>query len=203
MSECEIPSRRKADISDSSTRGLDASTALEYVRALRIATDLIKTSTIVSIYQAGESLWDIFDKVCLIYEGRMVYFGPTEPARQYFLDMGYRPTADRQTTPDFLVSVTDPNGRRIVDEKEKLEKGIKEPIPKTPMEFEEYYRKSEVYQMNVKDMEEYRAGSTGNHEIATGYRNSARQEQSKHTRWKVCPFCSLQTAGWLKPLCVV
>ncbi|KAJ3501614.1 hypothetical protein NLJ89_g9259 [Agrocybe chaxingu] len=74
---------------DNSTRGLDASTALEFVRALRIATDIFEQTTIVSIYQAGESLYQYFDKVCVIYEGRMAYFGPADQARQYFIDMGY------------------------------------------------------------------------------------------------------------------
>jgi len=73
----------------SSTRGLDASTALEFVRALRLATDTFEQTTIVSIYQAGESLYEYFDKVCVIDEGRMAYFGPTDQAKQYFLDMGY------------------------------------------------------------------------------------------------------------------
>jgi hypothetical protein len=50
----------------SSTRGLDASTALEFVRALRVATDIARTSTIVSIYQASESLYDLFDNFCVI-----------------------------------------------------------------------------------------------------------------------------------------
>ena len=80
-----------------------ASTALEFVQALRIATDLGKMTTIVSIYQAGENLYNLFDKVCVINEGRMAYFGPADRARQYFIDMGYEP-ANRQTTADFLVS---------------------------------------------------------------------------------------------------
>jgi len=87
----------------SSTRGLDSSTALEYVRALRIATDVARLSTVVSIYQAGESLYQLFDKVCVIYEGRMAYFGRADQARQYFIDLGYEP-ANRQTTADFLVA---------------------------------------------------------------------------------------------------
>ncbi|KAG6840031.1 hypothetical protein H0H93_004828, partial [Arthromyces matolae] len=93
-----------------STRGLDASTALEYVRALRVATDTFQATTVVSLYQAGENLYRHFDKVCVIYEGKMAYFGPAAQARQYFIDMGYEP-ANRQTTADFLVAVTDPNGR--------------------------------------------------------------------------------------------
>ncbi|SRR6266702_2485263 len=88
---------------DSSTRGLDASTALEFVRALRIATDVAHISNIVSIYQAAESLYQHFDKVCVIYEGRMAYFGRADLARQYFIDLGFEPV-HRQTTSDFLVA---------------------------------------------------------------------------------------------------
>ena len=89
----------------SSTRGLDSSTALEFIRALRVATDSAKVTTVVSIYQAGEQLFDLFDKVCLIYEGKMAYFGPAKDAKRHFMDMGYEPQ-NRQTTPDFLVACT-------------------------------------------------------------------------------------------------
>lgn len=125
----------------------------------------------------------------------MIYFGPARRARQYFLDMGYRPTAERQTTPDFLVSVTDPNGRKMADEKERTDNGIKGPIPRTPQEFEMHYRSSEIYQINKQDIEDYRANCTANQEIATEYRESARAEHSRHTLWKVgSPLCILGIA---------
>ena len=60
-------------------------------------------TSIVSIYQAGESLYELFDKVAVLYEGKMAYFGPADQARQYFIDLGYEP-ANRQTTADFLVA---------------------------------------------------------------------------------------------------
>ena len=44
---------------DNSTRGLDASTALEYCRSLRVLTDIAKISTIVTMYQASESLYQV------------------------------------------------------------------------------------------------------------------------------------------------
>ncbi len=59
----------------------------------------------MSIYQASETLYSLFDKVCVLSEGRMVYFGPADQARDYFLSLGYVPQAERQTTPDFIVSV--------------------------------------------------------------------------------------------------
>ncbi|KAG2006802.1 multidrug resistance protein 1, variant 2 [Coprinopsis cinerea AmutBmut pab1-1] len=253
---------------DNSTRGLDSSTALEYVRALRIGTDLAKLATIVSIYQAGESLFNLFDKVCLIYEGRMVYYGPGHLARAYFEDMGYVP-ANRQTTPDFLVGVTDPKGRVVRGQDEGRERGsgngkggagkglagsggddgggngdedggagsgsngstdgsstaggsgngnendstqpTRKPIPQTPLEFEQYYRASEIFRMNAADVEDYRAqfasdagnttsggnkasgGNEASHgnkasggkdasALKEGYKESARQEHARHTR---------------------
>ncbi|KZP17173.1 hypothetical protein FIBSPDRAFT_957352 [Athelia psychrophila] len=77
-----------------------ASTALEFVGALRIATEIGRLSTIMPIYQASE----LFDKVCVIDAGRIVYLGPADHARGYFEDMGYVP-ANRQTTADYLVAV--------------------------------------------------------------------------------------------------
>lgn len=41
---------------------------------------MAKISTSVALYQAGESLYELFDKVLLIDEGRCAYFGRAEYA---------------------------------------------------------------------------------------------------------------------------
>lgn len=48
-------------------------------------------TTVAAIYQASESIYKHFDKVCVLYEGQMAYFGPADGARQYFIDMGCVP----------------------------------------------------------------------------------------------------------------
>lgn len=60
---------------DNSTKGLDASTAMEYVGSLRALTDMAGMATCVALYQAGEQLGELFDKVILIEGGRCAYFG--------------------------------------------------------------------------------------------------------------------------------
>ena len=97
---------------DNSTRGLDASTAVEYVRSLRIITDTMKRTTFVTLYQAGEGIYNLMDKVLLIDEGRMIYCGPANAAKAYFIDLGFE-CPSRQTTADFLTAVTDPAERRF------------------------------------------------------------------------------------------
>lgn len=74
---------------DNSSKGLDAATAVEYVRALRALTNMAKVSTAVSLYQAGESLYQLVDKVLLIDEGQCLYYGSADDAKQYFLDLGF------------------------------------------------------------------------------------------------------------------
>ncbi|KAH6690475.1 brefeldin A resistance protein [Plectosphaerella plurivora] len=91
---------------DNSTRGLDASTALDFVKSLRIQTNLYKTSTFVSLYQASENIYNLFDKVMVIDGGKQVFFGPTQEARAYFEGIGFAPRP-RQTTPDYLTGCTD------------------------------------------------------------------------------------------------
>ena len=46
---------------DNSTRGLDSSTALKFVKTLRLATDLAGSCAIVAIYQASESIYDVLE----------------------------------------------------------------------------------------------------------------------------------------------
>ena len=87
---------------DNSTRGLDSSTALEFVRALKIATELGGLTTIVCLYQASDDVVDLFDKICVVGGGRMWYFGPTEDAAGYFENLGYI-RSERLGTGDFLV----------------------------------------------------------------------------------------------------
>lgn len=70
---------------DNSSRGLDSATALDFVKSLRILTDVNNVATLVSLYQAGEGIYEQFDKVLLIDEGRQIYFGPSKEARAYMV----------------------------------------------------------------------------------------------------------------------
>jgi ATP-binding cassette subfamily G (WHITE) protein 2 (PDR) len=44
---------------DNSTRGLDSATALEFVKTLRLSTNLVKTAAIVALYQASQAAYDV------------------------------------------------------------------------------------------------------------------------------------------------
>ncbi|KAJ7196400.1 pleiotropic drug resistance ABC transporter [Mycena pura] len=165
---------------DNSTRGLDASTALEFGRALRIATDFGRLTTVVSIYQASETLYSLFDKVAVISEGRMVYFGPANQAREYFLGLGYAPQAERQTTPDFIVSVTDAAGRIV---RPGLTPAEEQARARTSAELAQRFLESPIMARNVEDIDAYkRECAPGSTERSENYKRSAQAEHAKGTR---------------------
>ncbi|KAK9775327.1 putative ABC-2 type transporter-domain-containing protein [Seiridium cardinale] len=99
---------------DNSTRGLDASTALDFVKSLRVQTNLYQTATFVSLYQASENIYRQFDKVLVIDAGKQVFFGPVAEARGYFERLGFAPKP-RQTTPDYVTGCTDEFEREYAD----------------------------------------------------------------------------------------
>ncbi|KAF9242291.1 ABC-2 type transporter-domain-containing protein [Melanogaster broomeanus] len=164
--------RSRINAWDSSTRGLDSSTALEFVHALRILTDIARVTTIVSICQAGEQLYNLFDKVCVINDGNMAYFGPATDARQYFIDMGYEPQ-DRQTTSDFLVAVTGPSGR-------KIRLGCEGTVPRTADEMAAYFKTSRLGQLNRLSRDSYLSLYANKPELKNAYDLSAVSEHARH-----------------------
>ncbi|KAL2824025.1 ABC-2 type transporter-domain-containing protein [Aspergillus cavernicola] len=135
---------------DNSTRGLDASTALDFAKSLRIMTNIYKTTTFVSLYQASESIYKQFDKVLVIDSGRQVFFGPVSEARAYFEDLGFK-EKPRQTSPDYLTSCTDPFEREYQDGRDSSN------VPSTPEALAAAFDESIYSQRLAEEMDAYRA----------------------------------------------
>ena len=132
---------------DNSTRGLDASTALDYAKSLRIMTDINKRTTFVTLYQAGESIYELMDKVMVIDAGRMLYQGPADEAKAYFENLGFY-CPEQSTTADFLTSLCDPNARQF-------QPGREASTPKTAEELEAVFKRSDTYRKILQDVDNY------------------------------------------------
>ena len=163
---------------DNSTRGLDAATALKFTQSLRQTANLVGSAHAVAIYQASQAIYDLFDKAVVLYEGREIFFGPTGRAKAYFEEMGFF-CPQRQTTGDFLTSVTNPVERQARE-------GFEGKVPRTPDDFAAYWRRSDDFKLLQKDIEEYDqefpVGENG--QQLEAFRASKRDAQAKHTRPK-------------------
>ncbi|KAI9728900.1 MAG: hypothetical protein M1834_007158 [Cirrosporium novae-zelandiae] len=158
---------------DNSTRGLDASTALDYANSLRIMTDVSNRTTFVTLYQAGEDIFKLMDKVLVIEQGRMIFQGEASRAKQYFIELGFH-CPERETTADFLTSIGDPNERQFRD-------GFENRAPKTAEELEKAFRASPDYKALLAEVDEYETYvETTEHADARRFQKSVNAAKSKH-----------------------
>ncbi|PYH42887.1 AtrD, ABC-transporter [Aspergillus saccharolyticus JOP 1030-1] len=131
---------------DNSSRGLDSATALQFIQTVKLGVKMTGTAAVVALYQASQQAYDCFDKVTVLYEGRQIYFGPADQAKQYFLDMGYI-CPDRQTTGDFLTSLTNPVERVV-------RPGFETRVPRTPDEFARAWQQSPLRNDLCKEIDQ-------------------------------------------------
>ena len=83
----------------------------------------------------------------MLYEGRQIYFGHKDEAKKFFVGLGYE-CPERQTTADFLTSLTSPHERVV-------RPGFEDKVPRTPDEFVAAWKKSQDYARLRQEMDEY------------------------------------------------
>lgn len=135
-------------------------------------TDISNRTTFVTLYQAGEGIYELMDKVMLIDEGRCIFQGPAKEAKQYFVDLGFY-CPERQTTADFLTAITDVDERRFRE-------GYEKSAPKTSEELEIAFRNSEHHRILLREVEDYeQALKDSNYEDAKEFEGAVRESKSK------------------------
>jgi ATP-binding cassette subfamily G (WHITE) protein 2 (SNQ2) len=162
---------------DNTTRGLDASTALDFAKCLRILTDVYQLPNIVSLYQASENIYKLFDKVMVIHHGKQIYFGPTSKARAYFEGLGYEPKP-RQTTPDYLTGCTDEFERDIAEGQDP------EKVPQTAEAMAQAYKASSIQQDVLTEISAYKEELAANTEAREHFVAAVAEQKRKHTHHK-------------------
>lgn len=163
---------------DNSTRGLDSATALKFVESLRLLSDITGSAHAVAAYQASQNIYDIFDKVVVLYEGRQVFYGSAKVAKEFFERQGWV-CPPRQTTGDFLTSVTNPDERQA-------KPGMENRVPRTPEDFENAWLSSPEYAQLQKEIAAYEQEYPvkDDSSAAIEFQEKKRDRQAKHTRPK-------------------
>ncbi|KAI6711418.1 brefeldin A resistance protein [Diplocarpon mali] len=140
IAEC-LATRASIFCWDNSTRGLDASTALQHIKALQVLTKIRGLSTIVTLYQPGNGIYDLFDKVLLLDQGQQIFFGPTQDARPFMEGLGFECLPGANTA-DYLTGVTMPNEREVRPE-------CIATFPRSIKTLRDVYEESDIYQQMV------------------------------------------------------
>ena len=166
--EC-LASRGSIFCWDNSTRGLDASTALEWTKAIRAMTDVLGLSSIVTLYQAGNGIYDLFDKVLVLDEGKQIYYGPMTEARPFMEDLGFI-CRDGSNVADFLTGVTVPTER-------KIRPGYESRFPRNAEALRKEYEDSPIYSRAIAEYDY--PTSTLSQERTEDFKDAVAHEKAK------------------------
>jgi ABC-type multidrug transport system ATPase subunit len=74
---------------DEPTSGLDSFMAMSVVESMRSLAKQGKT-IICTIHQPSSEVFELFDKLCLLAEGRLAYIGALTQAAEFFESQGFR-----------------------------------------------------------------------------------------------------------------
>ncbi|KAJ2155976.1 hypothetical protein GGF46_005489 [Coemansia sp. RSA 552] len=75
---------------DEPTSGLDSNSSQLVVELVRQIAQERQIGAMMTIHQPSARIFNTFDKVILLAQGRVVYFGPTSLAINYFRSIGYQ-----------------------------------------------------------------------------------------------------------------
>ncbi|KAK3692958.1 ABC-2 type transporter-domain-containing protein [Podospora appendiculata] len=182
---------------DNSTRGLDSASALRFAQALRLSSKIGTHAHAVAMYQASQAIYDLFDKTTVLYEGRQIYFGPADRAQAFFERQGWL-CPPRQTTGDFLTSITNPMER-------VAQPGMADRVPRTPDDFEQRWRASAEFAALRAEMDAYDAefrpgghtkGSMKDNPVLATLRAAKQTKQARHVRPKSPYMISIGMQVW-------
>lgn len=86
---------------DEPTTGLDSFNALNVMTTLRQLASNGRT-VVSTIHQPRSSIFALFDQLCLLSEGRVMYFGPAQDAVPYFASLNFKSPAQFNPADFFL-----------------------------------------------------------------------------------------------------
>ncbi|KAJ5629998.1 ATP-binding cassette transporter [Penicillium herquei] len=129
---------------DNPTRGLDSSTAIRFLTVLRKYTTRSGSMAAMSLYQASDLAVSLFDKILVLNEGHVAYYGPAASAKEYFESLGFH-CSSRTSISDFLASMSGtPEGR-------VSRKDIQRPVPLQSSDFEARFWESSFRKRAVEE----------------------------------------------------
>ncbi|KAK3672744.1 hypothetical protein LTR78_007330 [Recurvomyces mirabilis] len=158
LAEC-LATRASVYCWDNPIRGLDASTALEYIKTLRTMTSALGLVTILTLYQGGNAIYDQFDKIL--------------DAVPFMESLGFVCDGGSNQS-DFLTGVVVPTERHIAA-------GYESKYPRTANEIAAAYDRSETKAAMINEACSYPEGAAAQ-EYTEAFKNIIITERDRGSR---------------------
>jgi hypothetical protein len=124
---------------DEISTGLDTASTFDILSILSYISRLFHRVTVVSLLQPSPEAVSLFDEIILLgEEGTILFTGPTENAREYFVKLGYI-QPDGMDDADYLLAVASSDRHLLHRPEETAEKGEHEVVALEDGKVEEAY----------------------------------------------------------------
>ena len=94
----------KAFFMDEISNGLDSSTTFQIIKYFQQLANINECTMLISLLQPTPEVFDLFDDLILMAEGKIIYHGPRNEAHIFFEECGFR-CPERKGMADFLHEV--------------------------------------------------------------------------------------------------
>ena len=94
----------KAFFMDEISNGLDSSTTFQIIKCFQQLANINECTMLISLLQPTPEVFDLFDDLILMAEGKIIYHGPRNEAHIFFEECGFR-CPERKGMADFLHEV--------------------------------------------------------------------------------------------------
>ncbi|ETM03484.1 hypothetical protein L917_00308 [Phytophthora nicotianae] len=130
---------------DEITTGLDAAAAYDIVDTQRSIAHRMHKTVVIALLQPSPELFALFDDVMILNEGELMYHGPCNKVEAYFETQGFKCPPGRDIA-DYLLDLGTKQQHRY-----EVPHPVKQ--PRSPAEFGESFRLSQIYQETLSVLE--------------------------------------------------
>lgn len=150
---CELVTSPKLIFLDEPTSGLDSAAAYYVMAAVRRLAERCRTIISV-IHQPSSEVFALFDKLCLLSDGHVVYFGAANRAIDFFAEAGLPVPSNRNPADHFLHAIN-----RDFLESDDVEKNIAALVTQYKASRIAAHVKDHVKELEDNPAKEYTAGA--------------------------------------------
>lgn len=148
---------KEAAMMDEISTGLDSAATFDIVQTLQSMAQTFKKTIVIALLQPPPDVFELFDNVILLNEGKVLYQGPRTEVIQYFDNLGFQ-CPEYHDHADFLLDLGSNEQSNY-----HVDRGVVP--PRTPTQFANAFQQSSYYKDTRAELDQNLTTSTSPHEL--------------------------------------
>nr|CCA16626.1 ATPbinding Cassette (ABC) Superfamily putative [Albugo laibachii Nc14] len=146
---------KEASMMDEISTGLDSAATFDIVQTLQSMAQTYKKTIVIALLQPPPDVFELFDNLILLNQGKVLYQGPRAEVIRYFDDLGFR-CPEHHDHADFLLDIASSEQSNY-----HVDRGVTP--PKTSTDFANAFRQSSYYEDTRAELNQYLTANISPH----------------------------------------